>query len=181
MKDKQTGTKNTVLNNEELLQSIMTFAREFKAHSRGFGSNRLKQSGAVLLFSGGSGTRKTMAAELLAKQLGKPLKRIDLSGIISKYIGETEKNLNRILSEAEKSDYILLFDEADALFGKRSQVRDAHDRYANQAVSFLLTKLESYNGLAILSTNLKTKIDSAFLRRIHSVIKFPCFGDDEEE
>jgi hypothetical protein len=125
------------------------------------------------LFSGPSGTGKTMAAEVLANELQLDLYRIDLSTMVSKYIGETEKNLRRLFDAAEGGGAILLFDEADALFGKRSEVKDSHDRYANIEVSYLLQRVEAYRGLAILTSNMKQAIDPAFLRRIRFVVHFP--------
>jgi ATPase family protein associated with various cellular activities (AAA)/winged helix domain-containing protein len=147
-------------------------------HGWGFG-DRGTGLGVSALFTGGSGTGKTMAAELLATELGLGLYRVDLSGVVSKYIGETEKNLGRVFDAAEASGAILLFDEADALFGKRSEVRDSHDRYANIEVSYLLQRMESYGGLAILTTNLADAIDQAFLRRLRFVVRFP-FPDAEQ-
>jgi hypothetical protein len=129
--------------------------------------------GVNILFTGPSGTGKTMAAEVLAGELEFDLYRIDLSMVVSKYVGETEKNLARVFEEAELSTAILFFDEADALFGKRSQVRDAHDRYANIEVSYLLQRMEEYNGIAILATNLQKNMDEAFLRRMHFSVAFP--------
>jgi SpoVK/Ycf46/Vps4 family AAA+-type ATPase len=129
--------------------------------------------GANALFAGPSGTGKTMAAEVLAGELRLDLYRVDLAGVVSKYIGETEKNLDRIFTAAEGANSILLFDEADALFGKRSEVRDAHDRYANIEISYLLQKMELYEGLAILSTNLRQNLDEAFVRRLAFTIHFP--------
>jgi SpoVK/Ycf46/Vps4 family AAA+-type ATPase len=129
--------------------------------------------GISALFAGASGTGKTMAAEVLANELNLDLYRIDLSQVVSKYIGETEKNLGRIFDMAEQSGAMLLFDEADALFGKRSEVKDSHDRYANIEVSYLLQRMEDYRGLAILTTNMKNALDQAFLRRIRFVIQFP--------
>jgi hypothetical protein len=129
--------------------------------------------GISVLFAGASGTGKTMAAEVLAQELRLDLYRIDLSQVVSKYIGETEKNLRRVFDAAEMGGAVLLFDEADALFGKRSEVRDSHDRYANIEVSYLLQRMEAYRGLAILTTNLKTAIDPAFLRRLRFVVQFP--------
>jgi SpoVK/Ycf46/Vps4 family AAA+-type ATPase len=114
-----------------------------------------------------------MAAEVLAHALDLDLYRIDLSAVVSKYIGETEKNLRRIFDAAEEGGAILLFDEADALFGKRSEVKDSHDRYANIEVSYLLQRMEAYRGLAILTTNLKSALDTAFLRRIRFIVQFP--------
>jgi len=129
--------------------------------------------GISALFAGPSGTGKTMAAEVLANELRLDLYRIDLSAVVSKYIGETEKNLRRVFDAAEDSGVILLFDEADALFGKRSEVKDSHDRYANIEVSYLLQRMEAYRGLAILTTNRKTALDNAFLRRIRFIVNFP--------
>ena len=129
--------------------------------------------GAAALFAGPSGTGKTFAAEVLAGRLALDLYRIDLSQVVSKYIGETEKNLARIFTAAERGGAILLFDEADALFGKRSEVRDSHDRYANIEVSYLLQRMEAYPGLAILTTNQRAALDSAFLRRLRFVVPFP--------
>jgi SpoVK/Ycf46/Vps4 family AAA+-type ATPase len=120
-----------------------------------------------------------MAAEVLGNELKLDVYRIDLSSVISKYIGETEKNLRRIFDAAENSGAILLFDEADALFGKRSEVKDSHDRYANMEVSYLLQRIEAYQGLAILTTNLKNSLDQAFLRRIRFIVQFP-FPDAEQ-
>jgi SpoVK/Ycf46/Vps4 family AAA+-type ATPase len=125
------------------------------------------------LFAGGSGTGKTMSAEVLAQTLQLDLYRIDLSSVVSKYIGETEKNLRKVFDAAEAGAAILLFDEADALFGKRSEVKDSHDRYANMEVSYLLQRMEAYQGLAVLTSNLKDAIDPAFLRRIRFVVKYP--------
>ena len=139
----------------------------------GFGNKSGRGLGISALFAGASGTGKTMAAEILAKELDLDLYRIDLSSIVSKYIGETEKNLRRVFDAAEGGGAILLFDEADALFGKRSDVKDSHDRYANIEVGYLLQRMEAYRGLAILTTNLKNSIDQAFLRRIRFVVQFP--------
>jgi hypothetical protein len=139
----------------------------------GFGKQGARGLGISALFAGASGTGKTLSAEVLANDLHLDLYRIDLSSIVSKYIGETEKNLRRVFDAAEGGGVILLFDEADALFGKRSEVKDSHDRYANMEVSYLLQRMESYQGLAILTTNLKGSIDQAFLRRIRFVVQFP--------
>ena len=134
--------------------------------------------GLNALFSGSSGTGKTMAAEVIATELQLDLYRIDLSQVVSKYIGETEKNLDRIFHAAESANAILFFDEADALFGKRSEVKDAHDRYANIEIGYLLQKVETYSGLAILATNLRQNLDDAFVRRLQFIIEFP-FPDEE--
>ncbi len=132
--------------------------------------------GVTALFSGASGTGKTLAAEVLANELQLDLYRIDLSGVVDKYIGETEKNLRRLFDAAEDGGAILLFDEADALFGKRSEVRDSHDRYANIEVSYLLQRMEAYRGLAILTTNLRDALDPAFMRRLRFAVHFPFPG-----
>jgi hypothetical protein len=139
----------------------------------GFASKGARGLGISALFAGASGTGKTLAAEVLAHQLRLDLYRIDLSSVVSKYIGETEKNLRQVFDAAEQGGAILLFDEADALFGKRSEVKDAKDRYANIEVSYLLQRMECYPGLAILTTNLKSSIDTAFMRRIRFVVQFP--------
>lgn len=139
----------------------------------GFALKGSRGLGISALFAGPSGTGKTMAAEVLANQLRLDLYRIDLSQVISKYIGETEKSLRRVFDAAEEGASILLFDEADALFGKRSEVKDSHDRYANIEVSYLLQRMEAYRGLAILTTNRRDALDTAFLRRIRFVIEFP--------
>jgi hypothetical protein len=133
------------------------------------------------LFSGASGTGKTMSAAVVARDLGLDLFRIDLSAVVSKYIGETEKNLERIFTAAEGSNAILLFDEADALFGKRSEIRDAHDRYANIEVAYLLQRMETYDGVMILATNLSNHLDEAFGRRIHFDIEFSPPDEEQRE
>ncbi|NET52044.1 MAG: ATP-binding protein, partial [Merismopedia sp. SIO2A8] len=139
----------------------------------GFARKSRRGLGISALFAGASGTGKTLAAEVLANGLNLDLYRIDLSAVVSKYIGETEKNLRRIFDVAETGGAVLLFDEADALFGKRSDVNDSRDRYANMEVAYLLQRIESYRGLAILTTNLQKSIDQAFLRRIRFIVQFP--------
>ena len=139
----------------------------------GFGGRLSGGKGLNILFAGPSGTGKTMAAEVIAHELALDLYNIDLSRVVSKYIGETEKNLDRVFSEAEASNAILFFDEADALFGKRSEVKDAHDRYANIEIGYLLQKMEEYEGVAILATNLRANLDEAFARRMHVTGRVP--------
>ncbi|RXF74130.1 ATP-binding protein, partial [Hansschlegelia zhihuaiae] len=139
----------------------------------GFGARLVRNSGVTALFAGPSGVGKTMAAEVICQDLGVDLLRIDLSGVISKYIGETEKNLKRVFDGAQRSGAALFFDEADALFGKRSEVKDSHDRYANIEVSYLLQRMEAFSGLAILATNMKAHLDQAFLRRLRYVVDLP--------
>src|SRR5262249_6765045 len=141
--------------------------------SRGFGISAL--------FAGESGTGKTMAAEVVANHLRLDLYRIDLSAVVSKYIGRTGKNLRRLLHPAQASGMILFFDEADALFGKRSEIKDSHDRYANIEVNYLLQRMESFSGLAILASNMKSALDGAFLRRLRFVVNFPFPGTVERK
>lgn len=144
----------------------------------GFAQKLSFGKGLNALFAGPSGTGKTMAAEVIAQELSLDLYKIDLSQVVSKYIGETEKNLDRVFREAQTSNAILFFDEADALFGKRSEVKDAHDRYANIEIGYLLQKMEEYEGVAILATNLRANLDEAFARRLQFVVEFP-FPDEE--
>ena len=143
----------------------------------GFGDRDKRGLGIAALFAGESGTGKTLAAEAIANAAQLDLYRIDLASVISKYIGETEKNLARLFDAAERSGAVLLFDEADALFGKRSEVKDSHDRYANIEVAYLLQRVESYRGLAVLTTNMKSALDRSFLRRIRFIVHFP-FPDE---
>jgi ATPase family associated with various cellular activities (AAA) len=147
----------------------------------GFAARGRRGLGVSALFAGECGTGKTLAAEVLAAELGLDLYRIDLSAVVSKYIGETEKNLRQVFDAAEEAGAVLLFDEADALFGKRSDVKDSHDRYANIEVSYLLQRMEAYQGLAILTTNLKSALDRAFQRRLRFVVEFPFPSPAERE
>jgi AAA+ superfamily predicted ATPase len=173
----QVGWEDLVLPEKEIAV-LRTIAAHVRQRSRvydqwGFGAKSRRGLGISALFAGSSGTGKTLAAEVLANELHLDLHRIDISAVVSKYIGETEKNLRKIFDAAESGGAILLFDEADALFGKRSDVKDSHDRYANMEVAYLLQRIEAYRGLAILTTNLKDAIDQAFLRRIRFVVQFP--------
>ena len=145
----------------------------------GFDKKLSTGRGLSALFCGPSGTGKTMAAEIIAGELGLDLFKIELSQIVSKYIGVTEKNLYRIFRAAENANAILFFDEADALFGKRSEVKDAHDRYANIEVGYLLQKMDEYEGIAILATNLRENMDDAFIRRLQLIVEFPFPGEAE--
>jgi hypothetical protein len=138
-----------------------------------WGMKRKLKLGYRVLFHGPPGTGKTLTASLLGKYTGKDVYKIDISMLVSKFIGETEKNLANLFARAESKDWILFFDEADALFGKRTNVRDAHDKYANQEVSYLLQRVENYDGLVILASNFKSNIDDAFIRRFQSIIHFP--------
>ncbi|HET7065483.1 MAG TPA: AAA family ATPase [Rudaea sp.] len=147
----------------------------------GFRERMNRGLGISVLFAGPSGTGKTMAAEIIARELDLPLYRVDLSTVVNKYIGETEKNLRRLFDAAEDSGAILHCDEADALFGKRSEVKDSHDRYANIEINYLLQRIEAFHGLAILTTNMKNALDSAFLRRLRFIVNFPFPGAAERE
>lgn len=146
-----------------------------------WGMKKRIKPGYRALFFGPPGTGKTLTATLLGKYTGKDVFRIDLSRVVSKYIGETEKNLSRLFDKAEDKNWILFFDEADALFGKRTDIRDAHDKYANQEVAYLLQRIEAYNGLVILATNQRGNIDDAFARRFQAIIHFPMPGTEERE
>jgi hypothetical protein len=175
--DTKATWENLVLPDEQigLLRQI---AHQVRQRSRvyddwGFRARMNRGLGVSAMFAGESGTGKTMAAEVIANDLQLNLYRIDLSAVVSKYIGETEKNLRRLFDAAEEGGAILFFDEADALFGKRSEVKDSHDRYANIEVNYLLQRIESYQGLAILATNLKSSLDQAFVRRLRFIIDFP--------
>jgi hypothetical protein len=156
----------------------MVQSRPLVLETWGLGRKLTAGTGISALFSGPPGTGKTLAAQIMANQLGIDLYRIDLSTVVSKYVGETEKNLERIFSEASESNAILFFDEADTIFGKRSEVKDAHDRYANLEVGYLLQRMENYNGVAILATNLRANLDEAFTRRLQFIVNFP-FPDEE--
>lgn len=138
-----------------------------------WGMRRKIKPGYRALFFGPPGTGKTLTAMLLGKYTGKDVFRVDLSRVVSKFIGETEKNLSRLFDKAEHKDWILFFDEADALFAKRTDVRDAHDKHANQEVAYLLQRIEGYNGLVILASNQRANIDDAFVRRLQAIIPFP--------
>ena len=175
--DPRATWKDIVLPKEEtaLLHQIADQVRQRNTVYEEWGFQRRMNRGLGIstLFAGESGTGKTMAAEVIANELALDLYRIDLSAVVSKYIGETEKNLRRVFDAAEGGGAILFFDEADALFGKRSDVNDSHDRYANIEINYLLQRIESYRGLAILATNFKSALDSAFLRRLRFIVNFP--------
>jgi hypothetical protein len=161
-----------------IVDSMRTIGR---VHDEWGTARAWNESGLAVMFAGPSGTGKTMAAEALARTLALPMYRIDLSQVVNKYIGETEKNLRRIFDAAESADCLLLFDEADALFGKRTEVRDSHDRYANLEISYLLERMERFKGLAILATNRRKDLDEAFMRRLRYVVEFPVPGPTERE
>ncbi|MBV6625811.1 MAG: ATP-binding protein [Rivularia sp. (in: Bacteria)] len=174
-----------VLPSEEtnLLHQIASQVKQRRQVYENWGFQRRMNRGMGIsaLFAGESGTGKTMAAEVIAKSLQLNLYRVDLSAVVSKYIGETEKNLRKLFDAAENGGAILFFDEADALFGKRSEVKDSHDRYANIEINYLLQRIESYQGLAILATNMKSSLDTAFLRRLRFIINFPFPGKLERK
>lgn len=167
--------KDTLAQLHEFCQQVRQRVRVFD--SWGFGRKLSLAKGLMALFSGPSGCGKTLSAEVLAHELGLDLYRVDLSCVVSKYIGETEKNLSRVFDDAQMSNAILFFDEADALFGKRSEVKDAHDRYANIEINYLLQRVEEYEGVVILASNLSNNIDSAFIRRMRFCIELP-FPDE---
>jgi SpoVK/Ycf46/Vps4 family AAA+-type ATPase len=159
---------------QALFQDVYQAMKSLTEVHYGWGTARAwNECGVSVLFAGPPGTGKTMAAEVLAAKLKLPMYRIDLSQVVNKYIGETEKNLKRLFDAADISDTLLFFDEADALFGRRTEVKDAHDRYANLEISYLLERMERFKGLAILATNRKKDLDEAFLRRLRYIIDFP--------
>lgn len=166
-----------------LLHDIAAQVRQRSKVYDQWGFRRVMSSGFGIsgLFTGDSGTGKTMAAEVIANELHLDLYRIDLSSVVSKYIGETEKNLRRVFDASESGGVILFFDEADALFGKRSEVRDSHDRYANIEINYLLQRMEAFRGLAILATNMKSSLDQAFMRRLRFIVNFPFPGPAERK
>jgi AAA+ superfamily predicted ATPase len=171
---------------DETTQLLRLIAEQVRQRSRvyedwGFGAKMNRGLGISALFAGESGTGKTMAAEVIANDLRMNLYRIDLSAVVSKYIGETEKNLRRVFDAAEVGGAILFFDEADALFGKRSEVKDSHDRYANIEINYLLQRMEAYRGLAILATNMKSALDAAFMRRLRFIVNFSFPGAAERK
>jgi hypothetical protein len=176
------GWDDLILPPDQLLQLREMTDRAHQAYrvheEWGFGRKVASNQGVSALFAGESGTGKTMSAEVIARELGLVMYQIDLSAVVSKYIGETEKNLSVIFAEAQSSNAILFFDEADALFGKRSEVKDAHDRYANIETAYLLQQIDNYDGIAILATNLRQNLDEAFTRRLDFVVDFP-FPDVE--
>jgi AAA+ superfamily predicted ATPase len=167
---------NDLVLSDEVMQQIMELQQWLQHNNTlmkdwGMG-NRLKK-GYRVLFHGPPGTGKTLTAGLLGKYTDREVYKIDLSMVVSKYIGETEKNLENLFAKAEAKNWVLFFDEADALFGKRTGVRDAHDKYANQEVSYLLQRIEDFDGLVILASNMKNNIDDAFIRRFNAIIRFP--------
>jgi SpoVK/Ycf46/Vps4 family AAA+-type ATPase len=166
---------------ETLLRQIVAHVegRQTVYDEWGFRNRMNRGLGISALFAGPSGCGKTMAAEVIANELGLTLHRIDLSSVVSKWVGETEKNLQQLFNAADDANGILCFDEADALFGKRTEVQQSQDRFANIEINFLLMRLEAYRGLAILTTNMKTALDPAFLRRLRFIVNFPFPGPDE--
>jgi len=166
---------------KQQVDEISTWIEHGQALHSDWGLGNKIKPGHRSLFHGPSGTGKTLTATLIGMQHNMDVFRVDLSMVVSKYIGETEKNLSQIFDQAENRNWVLFFDEADALFGKRTNIKDAHDRFANQEISYLLQRVEDYNGLVILATNFKTNIDEAFARRFQSVINFPMPKAGERE
>jgi AAA+ superfamily predicted ATPase len=157
----------------EQIEEIKHWVEHHRTLMDGWGMHNWLRPGYRALFYGPPGTGKTLTTTLMGKYTGRPVFRIDLSTVVSKYIGETEKNLSNLFDKARNKEWILFFDEADALFGKRTDVKDAHDRYANQEVSYLLQRVEDFDGLVILASNFKANLDEAFLRRFNAIVRFP--------
>ena len=179
-----TRTWDDIVLDDEQLQQIRSVVARYRFAQKVYGEwgfTAQPSTGIVALFAGASGTGKTLAAEIVAGTLDLDVFKLDLSSVVSKYIGETEKNLEEVFDAASAGNLVLFFDEADSLFGKRSEVSDAHDRYANIEVSYLLQKLETYEGLVLLATNFEKNIDEAFMRRIHVRVEFPLPGPDQRE
>jgi len=171
---------NDILSNKSLTKKLKDIAvHELKQRelniAGGSGNRKGPIFATICLFAGENESNRNIAAEVLANELSSDLFKIDLSKVVSKYIGETEKNLKIIFDNAESKDVILFFDEADALFGKRTEVKDSHDRYANLEINYLLERIEAFCGLVILATNLKTNLDAAFIRRMRYKINFPLY------
>lgn len=183
--DPRFGWDDIILPEDEIaaLHEIVSMVRDrtLVLETWGLGRKLVSSKGVSSLFAGEPGTGKTLAAQVIAKELGMDLYKIDLSTVVSKYIGETEKNLELIFTQARNSNAILFFDEADAIFGKRSEVKDAHDRYANIEVGYLLQRMESYDGIVILATNLHANMDEAFTRRLQFVVDFPFPDQSQRE
>ncbi|HYF32573.1 MAG TPA: ATP-binding protein [Chitinophagaceae bacterium] len=177
----QLGWNDLVINDElrEQVTELLDWVKYNDQLMYNWGMSKRLVKGYRALFYGPPGTGKTFTAGLIAREMNKHLYKIDLSMVVSKYIGETEKNLELLFARAEDKGWILFFDEADALFGKRTNVRDAHDKYANQEVSYLLQRIEDFNGLIILCTNMKNNMDDAFIRRFNCIMKFPLPSPDE--
>ena len=173
---------NDLVLNDEVMQQIKELEQWLQYNNtlmRDWGMGARLKKGYRVLFHGPPGTGKTLTASLLGKYTGRDVYKIDLSMVVSKYIGETEKNLENLFAKAETKNWILFFDEADALFGKRTGVRDAHDKYANQEVSYLLQRVEDFDGLVILASNMKNNIDDAFIRRFNAIIRFPLPDEND--
>ncbi|MCB0397540.1 MAG: ATP-binding protein, partial [Flavobacteriales bacterium] len=177
------GWEDLILNPTTMAQykEIEVWLEHAHAMMNDWGMKKKLKPGYKALFYGPPGTGKTLTAALLGKKTQREVYRIDLSRIVSKYIGETEKNLSKVFNRAEHKDWVLFFDEADSLFSKRTGISDAHDRYANQEVSYLLQRMEEYNGLIVLATNMRSNIDDAFLRRFHAIIHFPMPSASERQ
>lgn len=164
---------------QQQIKDVLIWLTHHRTFLEDWQMGRKFKPGYRVLFHGPPGTGKTLTASLLGKHVGMDVYKVDLSTVVSKYIGETEKNLANLFDRAENKNWILFFDEADALFGKRTQIQNSHDRFANQEVSFLLQRIETFNGLVILASNFKSNIDDAFVRRFHSIIHFPAPNSHE--
>ncbi|HEY2722839.1 MAG TPA: ATP-binding protein [Chitinophagaceae bacterium] len=179
----QLNAKNIMMNKE--VKRHYKHLKEWIKHNpplmKEWGMKKRLREGFRVLFYGPPGTGKTLVANLLGNETGKDVYKIDISMVVSKYIGETEKNLELLFARAQEKDWILFFDEADAIFGKRTGVRDAHDKYANQEVSYLLQRIEDFDGLIILATNMKSNIDDAFIRRFNDIVKFTMPSEEERK
>ncbi len=173
------GRPGALPRTHEQLDEILAWVEHGDTLLGDWGLGKRLKPGYRTLFHGPAGTGKTLTASLLGKRTGRDVYRVDLSMVVSKYIGETEKNLAALFAKAENKDWILFFDEGDALFGKRTATKDAHDRHANQEVSYLLQRVEAYDGLIVLASNFKSNIDEAFMRRFQSVIAFLPPSQDE--
>ncbi len=177
-------SSNDIMMNSEIIRHYRNLKEwiDFNPHLMDeWDMKKSLKKGYRVLFYGPAGTGKTLTATVLGNETSKEVYKIDLSMVVSKYIGETEKNLELLFARAEDKDWILFFDEADAIFGKRTSVRDAHDKYANQEVSYLLQRIEDFNGLVILATNMKNNIDDAFIRRFNDIVKFTIPNEDERK
>ena len=183
---KLTATWENLNLSQETITKLREICSQFKqrksiSRERVFGKNLVRDKGLSVIFSGPSDTDKTLAAEVISKELALDLIKINLSSVVSKYIGETEKNLEKLFDKAERASAVLFFDEADALFGKRSKVKDSHDRYTNIEINYLLQRMEEYTGIAILATNLFQSLDKAFIRRMRFVVEFPFSENERRE
>ncbi len=181
---KLTATWEDLNLSQETITKLREICSQFKhrksiSRKWGIGKNLMRDKGLSAIFSGPSGTDKTLAAEVISKELALDLIKINLSSVVSKYVGETEKNLEKLFDKAEREHSILFFNEVDTLLEKRTELKDEHERYANLEISYLLQRIEEYNGVVILASNLKENLDSAFIRRIQYIVEFQLQGEKE--